>query len=103
MALNTGLPSTQKQAGPRLTGVRTASGEWYTPLHPLLFESGAPRREWLQESFLAAAEASDWATELGKLISKEHPDAEVYSFPFLTPTFAAMLLAESRHYAESGL
>ena len=85
------------------TRVRTASGGGTR--HCTLSSSRVARRgaSVLQESFLAAAEASNWATELRKLISKEHPDAEVYSFPFLTPTFAAMLLAESRHYAESGL
>ena len=83
--------------------VRTQAGEWYTPKHPELFEAGAPRREWLQASFLAAVEASEWTSELRSIISKEHPDAEVYSFPFLTPQFASMLLGEARHYAASGL
>lgn len=81
--------------------LRTAAGEYYTPLHPELF--GNPRREWLDAELVAAIEASDQADRLQQLIRHEHPDAVVYSFPFLRPAFAAMLLEEAGHYAKSGL
>lgn len=87
-------------AAPRF---RTKSGQWYSPLYPELFRSDdGPRREWFEPELIDALEAAD-DSALRRLTRREHPDAEVFSFPWLRPSFAQMLLSEADHYAASGL
>ena len=52
-------------------------------------------------AFLAALDGGEEA--IRALVQKEHPDAEVYSFPFWRPSFARLLLAEAAHFNASGL
>jgi len=85
--------------------VQTANGEWYRPLHTELFDVNYdfPHHTysaWFDQSLLAALGNE---SALRSLVRREHRDAEVYSFPFLQPAFATMLLEEARHFAASGL
>ena len=81
--------------------VRTKAGEAYEPLHAELFDVKRFDVKWFDPVLVAAAEAGPDA--LRQLARREHPLAEVFSFPFLSPAWAEMLLSEAEHYAASGL
>ena len=79
--------------------VQTKSGHSYSCRHPELFDP-ALRPEWFAAEFLSAVGDP---SALGRIVTREHRNAQVYSFPFLTPRFARLLLEEAEHYAASGL
>ena len=89
------LPS--RMVGP----LEVSQGEWYTPRYEVLYTTEPPR-EWFAPAFLAAVSQPD-DEAIWQLVTREHPEAEVYSFPFLEPIFADLLLGEAANFAASGL
>lgn len=80
--------------------VKIKRDRWYTPLHPKLFGE-SPRVGWFDDHFIEAHKLSGGRFEA--LVRKEDPDGHVYSFPFLKPRYAKLLVEEASHYNASGL